>query len=840
VSVGLNILGRHDKAAEYLARCVDGQPHNDTAFRNLLMALYAADRYSDLHERATRGLSAGPSRAQEIVCREFLALSAAELGNYDEATAHLAALAAIDEAAAVRPTAAVWERVGRSPDEIRAMLRESSDRHPTDPMIATHLVVALLPASAESAVEIRRLLEGRVAPFRQLSPRELGWLGRAYAETDDFEQAERTFRHAVERFPDDQHLRFDLAVTLSDLGRVDEAYEVMKEAAQTQPPSAAIQQNMALLARATGRLDQAIELFEQACQRAPNRTTRRALAGQLFELRRLRGDPGKELLRAAMQLGDRSDGEDLPPELEARFLVMSLLAGTAALDSNDQDVQRWAPQVQTRLSAFCDKYPKHDALRRFRIPEGVDPQALETLIVSEIYARAYPSLLLGQQLEIAARGVPYPLCVRARRLTARAGTTVSYWQVCIGSGDRAHRVHCVVDDDLEPEIAEVPLGDRIVIDVTALLTLKHLGLLDEALACFAGWTVAAETRHVIDAEALGYPAPSPLAREMGEWLLARRGSVAVRRLARHASDGPFDDRFTIAPSGLWVPQQVPETILLPDGVGASMRLAAQLRVPLYSDEGFVRQWARTSLGVRAFGTVAFLGSLRRRGNLTLSKEATLISILLAANYRNVPYGAIHLHAAIRDVVERSDAPPNSAALNQDPVAGVLLRHVGDPEMSDLSVARASGALLALCISDEKVPTETTDDLAYSLSFKNQLRVPGGVLAGSPQQSPAVAVAQLWAYVLVGLSQAVPALTRAWSLMRRTAEMLYRADATTAAQVPSLVATIFVRALRGSTIDLDGGDQILLRIATAMPENDQRLWFAAIQERGSRPDRAGTG
>jgi tetratricopeptide (TPR) repeat protein len=828
VSVALNVIGEHDTAADHLGRCVDSDPSNETAFKNLMMALYAADRFEELESRAQKRLGALASPDETATCYEFLALSAAELGRHDEAASHLRAIEALDKVIAAPIAAAIGLLSGKSPAEVRAELRRVSDEHPNDPVLAGHFVGTLLPISSETASEITRVFEERIAPHRQLSPREVQWFGRAQVEQGRLEDAEGTFRRGLARYPDDPQLAFDLAVTLSDLGRVDEAYDVMAEAARNSTPTAGIQQNLALLAASTGRLERAIELFEQALRRASTPPARRGLSGQLFELRKRRGDGRKELLRAAIQYGHRDSAEELPADLEARFLMMCLIAGSAQQSPDDGELRRWTEEFQSRLEVFCDRYPKHRALRRIRIPDGTDGETLVSYL-SDLLAGSYPDLMHGVQVELSARGVPYPLCFRARMLPGPGSTTLSYWEHCITSVERSNRIRCVIDPaSLGQEMDAVALGTRVVIDIVALLTLDGLGLLDEALSCFEGWVIAAETRELIDSEALGLPSVDPRARALSDWLVRNRAKVTVRHVARSArrkrpGGGPYESN----PAGLLVRREVTYSELLQDGIGASMELAAQLKLPLFSDEGVTRHWAEARFGVKGFSTVAFLGRLRQRGNLSDVSEARLLGMLLGWNYREVPIGARHMHAALRAMVDAGETP-DSSTMNADPVLGPLIRYIGDPEMEGEGVIRACSELLAMCIADDHVPGESTDAIAFTLSFKNQLRVPGGVLKGSTSESPALALASLWAGVLINLMGRDEHIGRGWTLMRSTLDQLHRSAPALAQQIAEGTAALTVRGVKQATaVGMDVRNQVLLRLAMAIPETDQGLWFKAM-------------
>jgi hypothetical protein len=88
--------------------------------------------------------------------------------------------------------------------------------------------------------------------------------------------------------------------------------------------------------------------------------------------------------------------------------------------------------------------------------------------------------LAAGQMEIAARGAPWPLCLRAS-LLHNSNSLFSYWEACTKSGDYANAVHIFYGPlDINDEANRVPIDQRAVVDLNALLTFSALELLDES------------------------------------------------------------------------------------------------------------------------------------------------------------------------------------------------------------------------------------------------------------------------------------------------------------------------------------------------------------------------
>jgi arylsulfatase A-like enzyme/Tfp pilus assembly protein PilF len=123
------------------------------------------------------------------------------------------------------------------------------------------------------------LVGGRVEPARQKllealasdpdNPVFLDSLGLAYRRLGDFAAAIRSYRRAVELSPGDAYTRYDLAVTLKEAGRIDEAFIAAQDALShdASRPDALDILGITLLAK--GKPEQALEQFDRAAALDP-------------------------------------------------------------------------------------------------------------------------------------------------------------------------------------------------------------------------------------------------------------------------------------------------------------------------------------------------------------------------------------------------------------------------------------------------------------------------------------------------------------------------------------------------------------------------------------------
>jgi arylsulfatase A-like enzyme/Flp pilus assembly protein TadD len=123
------------------------------------------------------------------------------------------------------------------------------------------------------------LVGGRLEPARQKllealrsdpdNPVFLDSLGLAYRRLGDFPAAIRSYRRAVELSPGDADTRYDLAVTLKEAGRIDEALAAARDALvhDASRPDALDILGIALLAK--GKPEEALEQFDRAAALDP-------------------------------------------------------------------------------------------------------------------------------------------------------------------------------------------------------------------------------------------------------------------------------------------------------------------------------------------------------------------------------------------------------------------------------------------------------------------------------------------------------------------------------------------------------------------------------------------
>jgi tetratricopeptide (TPR) repeat protein len=496
----------------------------------------------------------------------------------------------------------------------------------------------LLPQTKENAQEIIELLN-RIADLRQLSPHEIRVLGQAYLLGESVDDAERVFRSGRKRYPPDSRFVFEHAHTLFLRGDDEGAYEAMREYAQLAERDDATYSNIGTLAESTGRLGEAITMFQAAIPREKDPTQLGRLHCALFHLRRHRGDIPKEVLRHAILFGKTIGGD---AEKEALFLTMCLMTPLSEEDMKDPEVCSWKGEIQSRLAAFSQEHPNFEGLRSFQIPQELPPEEQGAYLLSTLAALPLPSQLRSERAELAARGAAWPLATRAAFMIGMR-SVFEYWQKCTASQEFSHSIHIWEPSlDFAEEVKRIDFSRPVCIDLTALLTLNALDLIEEVTDLFPEFVLSRGTLRAIQKERYSLFFSHPLAIRLDGWITAHRRKIRTLPVLGVSDFGSLDEARYRWEDGLWVPRRRTVAELVGDGVGESLLLAAQKNFLFFCDDLTVRQWARDEFHIGAFSTLALLARLREEQRLSIAHEARYLAKLISLHYRVVPFGVLHL------------------------------------------------------------------------------------------------------------------------------------------------------------------------------------------------------
>lgn len=708
---------------------------------------------------------------EERTTRVFAAQAYAELGEFARAETQIQSLRDDPNSYgdSVLIEALIEQRRGPSKDQIVGLLRQRLSTAPTDVKILSALFHHLLPLTGENAQEIIEVLT-RIAELRQVSPHEIRVIGQAYLLRGAIDDAERAFRSGRKRYPEDARFIFEHAHTLFLRGDGEGAYEAMREYAQLAERDDATYSNIGTLAESTGRLDEAITMFQTAISREKDPAQLGRIHCALFHLRRRRGDVPKEVLRHAVLFGKTTGGD---VEKEALFLMMSLMAPRSEQDMTDPEVLSWESEIQSRLAAFSQKYPNFEGLRSIQIPQELSHEEQGDYLLATFAALTLPSQLRSERVELAARQSAWPLATRAAFMDG-VKSVFEYWRRCTVSKNFSHSIHIWEPNlDFTEEVKRIDFSRPVCIDLTALLTLNALDLLEQVTDSFPEFVLSRGTLRAIQKERYSLFFPHPLAIRLDEWVTAHRRKIRALPLPGMSDLGSLDETHYRWEGGLWVPRQRTVAELVGDGVGESLLLSAQKDLPFYCDDLSVRAWARDEFHVGAFSTLALIARLREKQNLSMEYEAQCLAKMISLHYRVVPFGVPHLHESLLVMLDQQQwrtNPPLTSDLYADQTLGVLLRQFGERELRDDYLIRAANQWWLTLLQTSQVPEQTTLSLVSTMTYTLSQRSLENVLIGVSADTPQQRIAVIWSFFLVEVYlKEKERLGTAWSILKSVAE-----------------------------------------------------------------------
>lgn len=281
------------------------------------------------------------------------------------------------------------------------------------------------------------------------------------------------------------------AVALDNLGRSQEALNCLEALLSHATENVAAVRLYAQILARLGRLSQAIDAVQRFLSAATSPGMQREAINSLYALRRRHGGTGRQLLALAQRYGVLADQND--EQQEGVFLLMFLGATTY----HGAVVEAWYKnEVKERLERFFERFPQSRLLKRATLKddasaveiqaildelEGVDPtqrQQAENLIDQltkgqcAIPFSQRPFLLFNGRTDVVA------LWEQAKR----SGASESYLhlEMNVEGRDATSR-----DQDSK---SKIPL-----LDMTALLVLFDLGILETAIQHFGRIAVPRQT-----------------------------------------------------------------------------------------------------------------------------------------------------------------------------------------------------------------------------------------------------------------------------------------------------------------------------------------------------------
>ncbi len=768
-------------ATTYSKIAYEAQQDDSLAYRNYMLCLFLSDDADALIELILKRQKIGFSDSKEkSISLSLYATALNEIGRIDDAKKQINIMKTnpemLDDAFVAE--AAIARSNGMSRKEIKQIFIEALNSNPKSSILLTHYFDCLAPSEPDDSGELINIIS-LLANNRQLSPLEAYTLGICYMTLNNAEKALEIFGKGSERFPEESRFLYGQARALSLLGNDEEAYSVLKKYFDLGKKDYAVIKNLAIMAMETGRLNEAINLFQKAILKSQNADERGDLHNQLWELKRRRGDPSKEVIRHIIEYG-KTTGNN--PEKEARFLIMALLSPYGETDEEEKD---WNNEIRRRIKNFSQNHPRFPVFTTFDIPSNLSSEELGNYIMAQIAAVMLPRQLATAPLEIATRSVPFPLVFRAHLLPSY-GSTFSYWSHCISSKEFSSAIHIFGDfNSLAREIDYSSKTSTICIDLTALLTLAELNLLSLLKNRFSLVVITRGTKRSIEHQLFRAEPPHPLAVKIERWRQENRSIIRIRNIPESEGLDKNDPEtyrdYVRDRSGIFLRKEPPVNILIGDGVGESLLLANQLNIPLYSDESYIRNLGYDNYRVKCLSTISLIRKLRNEKIISIHDETIIFCEMIRKNFRVVPFDKDHLNSSLEFLLTKMTKEkkllPGKQALLDDENLGLLLKQFGDPFFNEAWLVKIAVSWWLSMIEEntinDNILTYCIEYPSYALSMRH---TGYAIMKGFKKNEQENRLAHIFAYFLVQTCELVqPPIRKVWSYIKTCCEQIFSSN-----------------------------------------------------------------
>jgi len=422
----------------------------------------------------------------------------------------------------------------------------------------------------------------------------------------------------------------------------------------------------------------------------------------------------------------------------------------------------------------------------------------------ELAYLTFPRRQAAEQLELAARGGPWPLCIRAVLLDP-GGSLFSYWERCIRSSEYLHGIHIFHSQvNLQTEDGAVPLGQPVVVSLSALLTLYQLDLIDQIRKAFSLIVISHGTRNAISfALWSAANSPAPIARKLEDWLNSNRDMLRVRTVASEQMDE--SDELVAKVLGF--------------GEGEAFLLARQLGHPLHSDEVSIRAEAGKR-GIRTFSTISLFRSLRRRG-FSRTDETVLLSRMISLNFRYIPFDAATLQYALAAAVQGETDPSSLSIENRlrsHPVIGPYLGQFSEQHVTWDSLVGVVRNWWPMLLASYGIPDIVIERILQLLAFVGMQRLMPTLKA---EFNAADIPAEIYSLLL--LETQPDHFGRAWTIIKHCIEKAYSRDDDILKFIYERIPDGIIRILRGRQLTMADLDGMVTSVTSHLPYDEREAW-----------------
>ncbi len=744
------------EAVRYAEKAFLNDEESSPALINYVLLLYLTEQYDELLKVVSRRIEGGfRSKKEEGISRVFAAMAYKELGLMKFANEQLEVLRH-DEDLKVDATIGSAYLI-EDKDKVVAIYKQGLKDYPDDKRLLTNYLAELMPVKRENAAELKDMLS-RIRKGRQLIPEEYYALGRANLLLELPEESEKVVREGMERYPDEHRFIFEHAEALYRLGYEEECYKELSHFLNEGKKDYSLLKNLAIVAMNTDRIDEAVRFLTLALKKATSDIERGDIHCQLYELKKLKQYPPKELLAHVVEVGKVS--RDMP-EMEARYLSLFMTSPGIPTEELDEEVNVWVKDYRDRLESFTEKYPNFPTFKMFSLPKDASDDEQVKDFLSTMAFMTLPHELATASVKIATRSGEWPLTFRAKLLYSQS--IFEYWSFCTKSDESQHAIHIWSPfNNLQQEVDAAKSSKRMCVDLSAFLTLAEFDLLAVLSDLYEQIIISHETKALLRQVVLGYKRTHPLAMKIWEWIKENRTKIRTRSVTEEDNDEEYVKR----DSGLFMQTNRSPKQTFDDGIGETLMLAKGLSLPLFSDEAAIRQMGRDNYKLQVVSTIGLVIYLNQVGKISLSNVTRLFSEMINKNFRIVPFTAEHLQERLREklcaVASTGKRYLKSEVLQSDEVLAPFMKQVGDYSLYKNMVAIASDWWVAI-LMDPDVAIEQLDECVSYLSYILSMKTVSSVIQKVFVKEQEERIAAILAFFLWKTYLRLPdRLNQAWS------------------------------------------------------------------------------
>lgn len=361
-----------------------------------------------------------------------------------------------------------------------------------------------------------------------------------------------------------------------------------------------------------GLFDEALATAEQILSAASSDSQRRDCIRLLFTLVQTRSPNDPRLVDLAVRMGEIADPANEVEE--GVFLTMVLVSTCISNGTLSPDKQR---EIGERTDAFFERFPDSKVLRRINAGDVSGDELVHRLKEACGIAEERQQSLARIEREMRDGKLPIPFAWRPKLAFPNIRDQVHLWELAKRVTPDDKQFHLVMEpSDWEPKRA-VELRDKTaLVDLTTLVVLFDLGLLDALFEQFA--TIAIAQATLVDLSALcqalsGSPWRDKCLDLQGR-LRARLGQIT------QPIDPSLEDEERDAETGIPVSSREIKALCLTG------------RYFLYSDDVLFRVWCLGEAAAKgSMSTLDLLHVLEERGAIDRVTAARAIAKLCACN-----------------------------------------------------------------------------------------------------------------------------------------------------------------------------------------------------------------